>query len=99
MNVAYKYFELDSAVAVVFETGPEAGAEMVFETHELCGPRLRIGANSVLPLTKNILEMLPSVDAFYYAESPKKDMQISFVERIPLDRLTIGKILAYCEKD
>lgn len=98
MNVAYKYFELDSAVAVVFEESPESGAEMVFETHELCGPRLRIGDNSLLPLTKSILDILPSAEAFYYAESSKKDMQISFVERIPLDRLTIGKILAYCER-
>lgn len=98
MNVAYKYFELDSAVAVVFEQSPEQGAEMVFETHQLCGPRLRIGDTSLLPLTENILKMLPLAEAFYYAESPKKDMQISFVERIPLDRLTIGKILAYCER-
>lgn len=97
MQTAYKYFPLGEAIAILFEESPQITDKIDFVRDEEGGNMLVIGGRSAVPLTTEFLKILSNAQGLYYAQSRKEDYGVEFTALVPLDRLVIGKILAFCE--
>ena len=99
MQTAYKCFQIGNAIAFIFEEPPAITDDIGFVRDERRGNLLVFGGRCEVLLSQQIVNLLSSAEGIYYAQSRKEDLGVVFTAFVPLDRLVIGKILAFCELD
>lgn len=99
MQTAYKYFPLGDSIAILFEEAPFKTDSIDFVRDEQFGNMLVIGGKCQVPLSPEFMKIFSNTQGLYYAQSRKEDFGVEFTAFVPLDRLVIGKILAFCEME
>ncbi|WP_144400081.1 hypothetical protein [Geobacter pickeringii] len=98
MITAYKYFRVGEGIVFVFGDSPSGESDIQVRKDETFGNVLLIGEEHMVILDDEILDALAEISGVYYAESQPEEYKIEFTSYIPLDRLSLGKILAYCDR-
>ncbi len=99
---AYKFIEVGSGVMVIFPffdksiVNMKKGIPLTYCISE--GSKyLKVGDKYLIPLEKKFLECLERSENLYIARSEFFELNVENLCEIPLDRLFLGKLIAYCE--